>query len=411
METGSGDRDVDRPRGQRLGRAPAPPRAPLNHGNIRRANEWSVLQAVRRAGIASRTEITAETGLTTMSVYRLIGELRRHRLVLPAGMTPAGAVGRPSSLFRFNSSIGHVVGIDVGNETTRGEIVELDRTLRTRREIPTAEIEEDLAACLLAIVADLQSAAGVKPELLVGVAVGVPAVADPDGRIIRASQHHAWEGLDLGRHLRRALGTEVIIRQDDHLAALAELRGGACVGTRNAAVLNVGKGIGLGVISGGSVHGGVHNAAGRVAWIPIPSGGTDGGAALPLGRLLTADGMISDYRRLGGTAPMDGARAVFLADTAGDDAATRAIELFAGRLGWLIAAIVAVLDPELVVIGGGVSRSYARLADGVAARLGSIVAMPPRVVASTLGPEAVVTGALDAALDLADTWLQERLGA
>ena len=369
-----------------------------------------MLQAVRKVGIASRTEITAETGLTAMSVYRLIHELRRHRLVLPAGMTPAGAVGRPSSLFRFNSAIGHVVGIDVGNETTRGEIVELDRTLRARREIPTAEIEEDFAACLLAIVADLQSVAGVNPDLLVGVAVGVPAVADPAGKIIRASQHHSWEGLDLGGDLRRALGTEVIVRQDDHLAALAELRGGACVGTRNAAVLNVGKGIGLGVISGGSVHGGVHNAAGRVAWIPIPSSGTDG-IGIPLGQLLTADGMISDYRRLGGTAPMDGALAVFLADAAGDDAATRAIELFAGRLGWLIAAIVAVLDPELVVIGGGVSRAYARLADGVATRLGSIVAMPPRVVASTLGPEAVVTGALDAALDLADAWLQKQLGA
>ena len=205
-----------------------------------------MLQAVRRAGIASRTEITAETGLTAMSVYRLIHELRRHRLVLPAGMTPAGAVGRPSSLFRFNSAIGHVVGIDVGNETTRGEIVELDRTLRARREIPTAEIEEDFAACLLAIVADLQSIAGVTPDLLVGVAVGVPAVADPAGRIIRASQHHSWESLDLGGDLRRALGTDVIVRQDDHLAALAELRGGACVGARNAAVLNVGKGIGRG---------------------------------------------------------------------------------------------------------------------------------------------------------------------
>ena len=289
--------------------------------------------------------------------------------------------------------------------------MELDRTQRARREISTAEIEEDFAACLLAIVADLQSIAGVTLDLLVGVAVGVPAVADLAGRIISASQHHWWESLDLGGDLRRALGTDVIVRQDDHLAALAELSGGACVGARNAAVLNVGKGIGLGVISGGSVHGGVHNAAGRVAWIPIPSGGTDDDAALPLGQLLTADGMISDYRRFGGTAPMDGALAVFLADAAGDDAATRAIEQFAGRLGWLIAAIVAVLDPELVVIGGGVSRAYARLADGVAARLGSIVAMPPRVVASNLGPEAVVTGALDAALDLADAWLQEQLGA
>ena len=172
-----------------------------------------------------------------------------------------------------------------------------------------------------------------------------------------------------------------------------------------------GQGHRPGVISGGSVHGGVHNAAGRVAWIPIPSGGTDDDAALPLGQLLTADGMISDYRRFGGTAPMDGALAVFLADAAGDDAATRAIQQFAGRLGWLIAAIVAVLDPELVVIGGGVSRAYAaprrwrRRPPGIdrrdAAAGGRLESWPG--------------GGRDwgarCRLDLADAWLQEQLGA
>lgn len=411
MDTGAGERDLAQPHAPRGRRGSRAVRTPLTHGDIRRANAWSVLQAVRAAGISSRTQLTADTGLTAMNVHRLILELRRHRLVVPAGMTAAGAVGRPSSLFRFNGSIGHVVGIDVGNETTRAELADLDRTLRARREVPTADIEADLAARLLGLIEELGTAAGVRTVELVGVAVGVPAVADPDGTIIRASQHHGWEGLELGGQLRRALGTDVVVRQDDHLAALAELRGGACVGSRSAVVLDVGKGIGLGVITEGAVHGGIHNAAGRVAWIPIPSPGGRDGEVVPLGQLLTADGMISEYQRFGGAAPTDGARGVFRADAEGDAAAARAIDLFAERLGWLIAMIVAVLDPELVVVGGGISRSFARLADGVAGRLGAIVALPPPVVASTLGPEAVVTGALDAAMGLADAWLQERLGS
>ena len=411
MDAGSLDQPAERPRGARSGRRAEAATSPLTSEHIRRANAWSVLQAVRAAGVSSRTEITAATGLTGMSVHRLIGELRRHRLVVSAGRTAVGTVGRPSSLFRFNASIAHVVGIDVGNETTRAELTDLDRTVRARREVPTAAVEDDLAAHLLGLIAELRATEGVAHDELVAVAVGVPAVAGPDGTILRASQHHQWEGLDLGGRLSAALGTEVVVRQDDHLAALAELQGGACSGARSAVVLDVGKGIGVGVITGGQVHGGIHNAAGRVAWIPIPVDAGGESSTIPIGQLLTADGLIADYRRLGGTAPADGALSVFEADSGGEPAAAGAIDLFATRLGWLVAAVVAVMDPEVVVIGGGISRSYTRLAEGVTGRLAAIIAAPPPVVASTLGPQAVVNGAIDAALGLADAWLREQLGS
>ena len=130
----------------------------------------------------------------------------------------------------------------------------------------------------------------------------------------------------------------------------------------------------------------IHRAAGRVAWIPIPDGEIGGGRSVPLGdagHRRRHDRRLPPVRRP--CVPSTERAAVFEADAAGDPAATRAIDLFAGRLGWLIGAIVAVLDPELVVIGGGISRSYARLADGVTEppdRASSPV--PPPVVASTL---------------------------
>ena len=107
---------------------------------------------------------------------------------------------------------------------------------------------------------------------------------------------------------------------------------------------------------------------------------------------------------------MTGAADVFAADLAGDQAAGLVIDEFAARLGWVIGALVAVIDPELVVIGGGVSRSFERLRPGVERRLGEIVPVPPPVVASNLVPDAVVFGAIDAARELADTWLKERIG-
>jgi predicted NBD/HSP70 family sugar kinase len=384
--------------------------SPLTHGHIRRANAWAVLQAVRATGTTSRTQISERTGLTGMSVHRLIAELRRRGLVVPAGMTAAGAVGRPSSLFRFNASIGHVVGVDVGNETTRAVLATLDGAPRARRERPTSEIEVDLGGNLRDLVRDLQREAVVRADALVGVGVGVPAITTVDGTIMRASQHHVWDGLALSDLLGSSLGRQVLVTQDDQLATLAELHRGACVGVRNAVVLDIGKGIGVGIVADGSVYAGAHSAAGRVAWIRVPAEGAVGDA-VQLGSLVTADGLIRDYQRFGGTAVAHGAIDVFRADAASDGAATLAVDLFADRLGWLIAALVAVLDPERVVIGGGISGSFGRLSAGLARRLGESVAAPPPVVGSDLGPEAVVTGAIDAALQIADAWLQERIGA
>ena len=133
----SGGRDViDTRRHPRRDARLAAVASPMTHGHIRRTNAWSVLQVVRATGITSRTQITERTGLTAMSVHRLIADLRRRRLVVSAGTSNDGAIGRPSSLFRFNASIGHVIGVDVGNETTRAVLADLDLVRHARVEVP-----------------------------------------------------------------------------------------------------------------------------------------------------------------------------------------------------------------------------------------------------------------------------------
>jgi predicted NBD/HSP70 family sugar kinase len=269
-------------------------------------------------------------------------------------------------------------------------VTDLGRTATRRIEVATAAVEADLAGGLVALVADLRSR-GEPFAQLVGAAVGVPAIPGDDGRIVRASQHHGWEGLELGARLREAWGCPVVIRQDDHLAAFAELTIGACRGARTAVVINVGKGVGVGLVSDGAVHTGGRQAAGRIGWI------------------LTADGLIADYRALGGTAPVASARDVFAADAVGDAAAAAGIDRFAARLAWAMATVIAVVDPEIVVFGGGISGSWRRLERPVVDGVRGILPGTPPIVASTLGQEAVVTGAVEAAMDLGDAWLHKRL--
>ena len=393
---------------------------PLTQSSVRLRNLWRVLENIREAGTTSRVAIADQTGLTATTVHRLTDDLRRRRLVTQEAATPRSGIGRPATMFRFNGQIGHVVGIDVGNETTRAVVADLDRVLLLRRERPTASIEGNLPRGLAEMVADLQRERSLRPESLVAIAVGIAGVTEPEGMIVRASMHHLWEGLELGLQLRRDLGCEVVVSQDDHLAALAELELGGCVGLRDALVVNVGKGVGAGVISDGTVHRGAHGAAGRVGWITVdagppaegdPSGAVAGRSPAPLATTLTADGLISEYERLGGQRRMDGARDVFVADAEGDRAATQAVDAFADRLGWLIGTTAAVIDPQRVVVGGGISGSFERLSPRLVARVAEIVALPPPIIASSLGADAVVTGAIVSATRLADTWLMARLKA
>jgi len=385
-------------------------RLPLTQSSVRLRNAWLVLGNIRRAGTTTRTQIADETGLTGTTVHRITGDLRRRRLVLNVGGPDKNVVGRPPELFRFNAGIGHVIAIDVGNETMRAGIADLDGTLLARRRQPTTTIEGDLVRAIEESIAELQREVGARPDKLVGMAVGVAAVAEPEGTIVRASVHHLWEGLELGAQLRRRFDCEVVVAQDDHLATLAELEMGGCVGLRDALVVNLGKGIGAGIIADGTIYRGAHSAAGRLGWISLDIGGDGRAGVLPVGQVLTADGLIGEYRRLGGSRQVAGAIDVFAADEDGDLAARDAIDTFADRLGWLIASAVALIDPQRVVIGGGISGSFDRLADRMKARLREVVAVPPPVVRSELGPEAVVSGAVAAAIRLADEWLVSRLG-
>jgi hypothetical protein len=199
---------------------------------VRLRNLWVVLQNVRANGPTSRVRIAQETGLTTTTVHRLTADLRRRGLVMPVDGSDRNGVGRPPMLVRFDGRTGHVVGIDVGNETTRASIADLDGAVLARTSRTTASVEGDLPAALSEMVSELQRGGALRPERLVAVGVGVAAVIETEGTIVRASMHHLWEGLQLGLQLRRDLGCEVVVSQDDHLATLAELEVGAQVHAR-----------------------------------------------------------------------------------------------------------------------------------------------------------------------------------
>ncbi|MDH6114744.1 putative NBD/HSP70 family sugar kinase [Kitasatospora sp. MAP12-44] len=220
------------------------------------------------------------------------------------------------------------------------------------------------------------------------------------------------------------------MHNDANLAALGEYARGAGVGSRLFVYLLIGTGLGMGVVAGGRLQQGAHGAAGEIGFLPLPGGAGGGGGegshggphggsrggderAQRRGMLesaASAESVVRTAKELGlrGAAT---AKQVFDAARAGDPAALAAIDHEAGQLAYAVAVVSSVLDPDLVVLGGGVGHSADLLLGRVEQALHRLTPLRPRLAPSLLGEEAVLIGALATALRTARPEVFERRSA
>jgi predicted NBD/HSP70 family sugar kinase len=260
--------------------------------------------------------------------------------------------------------------------------------------------------------------AGLAWSQVVHTVVGSPGVSDPGTHRVRyAVNLPGWGRSGLFDRLRADLGTGLDVMNDANLAALGEYALGAGQGTRLFAYLWVGTGLGAGIVSDGKLLRGGHGAAGEIAYLPVfplpeeaesrPPAGEPGtkDAAVPRGALedaVSADAVVRLAHAMGmPAATTRTAKDVFTAARAGDPVARRVVEREAARLAHAVAALSAVLDPELVVLGGGVGRNGDLLLAPLREALHGLTPLRPRVVSSALGDDAVLLGAVALAAEAA----------
>jgi predicted NBD/HSP70 family sugar kinase len=270
----------------------------------------------------------------------------------------------------------------------RGAVCDLNGVVRARQDVEVQvgdvaeaiDVSERLRAGLLA-------AAGLEPELIDGVVVGVPGVPAPGSGVLHLAENVAGlDGRAFGEELEQALGLPVTLENDINLAALGEQWHGVARGVDDFVFLSVGTGMGAGLVLGGALHRGRHGAAGE---IDFALAGVDDNVDPSAPQVAELAGGSAD------------ARAVFGAARNGDAAAVAVVAEVARRIALNVAAIAAVADVELVVLGGGIGANGDLLLDPVARRLREWLPFPPRVEVSTLGDAAILTGALAVGLQVA----------
>jgi predicted NBD/HSP70 family sugar kinase len=170
--------------------------------------------------------------------------------------------------------------------------------------------------------------------------------------------------------------------------------------------VSVGTGIGMGLVIGGHLFRGAHGVAGEIAYMPMTGGhGTDPADARKRGALeasVSAPAVVRAARRAGMRGQVS-ARRVFTAAAHGDERAAVVVAEEAALVARVLCAVVTVVDPELIVLGGGVGQAPG-FAAAVTAELRSIAPVMPEVRVSALGTDAVVDGCLASGADLA--WAQ-----
>jgi predicted NBD/HSP70 family sugar kinase len=352
---------------------------------IRTLNEQLLLEQMRGNGPVSRSELATASGLSKPTVGLALASLERDELVQHAGRR-AGGRGRSASLYEIRKDAGFVLGLDVGREYVRGAVADLGGAVRVRESRPARSSSGVARVRELATLAGelLRDAAVERNGTLLHTVVGSPGVAEPDGRTLRLAPNlPGWERPAVLRELRNLLGDETTIENDVDAAAVAERDHGHGRDVSTFAFVSVGTGIGMGLVLDRKLHRGAHGAAGEIAFLPLGGGALEAAAS--------SSAVVKAAQQAG--ARMRSARSVFAAAAAGDARARDVVAAEAAVVAHALVSIVAVVDPELIVLGGGIGRAPG-FADEVSAQLAQISPVVPDVKPSALGEDAVVDGCL-----------------
>jgi predicted NBD/HSP70 family sugar kinase len=371
---------------------------------IRELNEHLILAEVRRATSASRADLTRATGLSKPTVTLALANLQRDGLIRVAGRR-AGVSGPAALLHEVQPDAGYALALDVGREYVRGALADMSghrRAADSRRT--TARTGPSRAAEAVALGRSLAADAGIDLADITQTVVGSPGVLDPNRDVITLARSlPGWERPEVLACLRKAFGSSVVMENDVDAAAIAERVHGHGREVDSFAFLSVGTGIGMGLVIGGKLHRGAHGAAGEIAYLPISHGrGADLKDARRRGSLeaaASAAAIVRAARRSGMPGALS-ARRVFAAAAAGDALATSVVAEEVQVVARAICAVVAVADPHLIVLGGGVGQAPG-FADAVAKQLRAMSPVVPEVRVSALGDDAVVDGCLAEGMDRA----------
>ncbi|MCL6285671.1 ROK family transcriptional regulator [Ruegeria sp. 2012CJ41-6] len=316
-------------------------------------SQSAVVQAIANYGPISRASVAKLTGLSKQTISEIVGNLEADGWVRTVGQTE-GHVGRRAVVYEIAPDAATVASVDLGGTKVRTALCDLTGRVLAEREEPTNQtggmnVVEQVSRMVRATTSDSDFGD------LKFVVVGVPGVPDvTTGAIRMAPNIYGIDQIDLANELNARLGVEVLVENDVNLAALGEHWMDGRADEDDLVFVSVGTGIGAGIVVDGNLMRGASGAAGEVGFLPFGADPFEA-ESLQVGaleRVSATDAIIGQYQALSGKTLS--VPDIFDAANKGDKEAEKTLDNVALQIARASAAIIAVLDPSLIVMGGSI---------------------------------------------------------
>ncbi|HSR52453.1 MAG TPA: ROK family transcriptional regulator [Acidobacteriota bacterium] len=388
----------------------------IDLSKMRSLNSWQILEAVREKGPLSRAELAKISELSPPTVSALVDTLRELHLLREHRLpVQASGPGRKPRLLEINVDLGCVVGLEFQPFQMRLAAADLNGTIlaRSRTEIDPSAGPESHIAAQAAGVREVLDKAALPPESLMGVSVAAPGITDSRrGRAIDLTMNYleGWRDIDLAQRLGVQLNAPVAVENDLNAAVQGEHWKGCAQSESDFAFISANIfsdpcQVGAGIIIDGKLHRGGHWHAGEIGRLNIDHHHYRG-LRNQLGERLSRQSRSPEALRLlqaveaGSEGHLDPA-AVFEAARSGRPEAQRLVEELSAYLGTSVANLCTIVDPTLVVFGGGIVGAGSHFLDAVRGVVSEMIPNLPRVAMSSLGSDVYLLGCIHSALRLA----------
>ena len=307
----------------------------------------------------------------------------------------------------------YYIGIDLGGTNIAVGVVNEEGSIVAKAETPTlasrpySELVKDMADCTKRAIAE----AGLTEDDIHSIGIGIPGVASKDGVVIFCT-NLGWRNVPIRAEIQQYINKPVFIDNDATVAGWAEYKAGVSRNTNSSVFLTLGTGLGSGIILNGRIWAGAHGAGGELGHTVIEEGGVPCtcGKRGCTERYCSATAIIRMAKEACADAPncaimravdgdMDKINAKIVLDAAkdGDTVAVQVFNNFIKYLALAVNNVISSFDPDMIVLGGGVSRAGDFLLDALKAALPPYLFYPtlpqPELRIASLGNEAGIIGA------------------
>lgn len=345
-----------------------------NQRYLKELNESRVLNLLRENKFLSRIELSRNTHLDAKTITNVVNVLLKNGLIKSRGFSSSDG-GRPREKLGLNSDYGYIVGIDLGASHLTGIITDFQAFILSRHEseIRYGESKNNVIDRIKGLIVQLMKDAGVDKRKILGIGFVVPGIIDQEKGICSyAVNIRGWQNVPIQRILEKKFSIPAYLEDCSRAMALAERWFGIGTEKDNFIFLDLGIGIGCGIISQGKLHYGATLSSGEVGHTIVNIAGRKcrcgkrgcletvaSGAAIP--RIVRAElragkrSTISDM--VNGRFSRITARTVSEAAKEGDRLAKGILKDAGQYLGIAIANLINILNPSTIIIGGRLAKA------------------------------------------------------